>query len=295
MARGAAKQRSVQAKAKPKPAPRAKAAAQRRTTGEDQMFFMRLRRGTKPMFIFLALVFAASFVFLGVGSGSSGIGDLLRGNFDLFGGSSGPSISKAQDKVKKNPKDAPAYLDLAHAYEGKGRTDDAIGALTSYTRLKPKSTSALQELAGLYLTKGENYQRQVQAAQVDAQDANLGSIFGPARTQKLTQAIGQDPITSALSTKAQTEITDVYTKMQAAYGKATATYTTLTKASPGDPSLQLQLAQAAETANQTATAVGAYKRFLKLAPDDPSAGAIRQHLKQIQASSTSALPTAPSG
>ena len=57
------------------------------------MFFMRLRRGTKPMFIFLALVFAASFVLLGVGSGSSGIGDLLRGNFNLFGGSSGPSIS----------------------------------------------------------------------------------------------------------------------------------------------------------------------------------------------------------
>ena len=52
------------------------------------MFFMRLRRSTKPVFIFLALVFALSFVFLGVGSGSSGIGDLLRGNFHLFGGGS---------------------------------------------------------------------------------------------------------------------------------------------------------------------------------------------------------------
>jgi cytochrome c-type biogenesis protein CcmH/NrfG len=291
MARGAAKQRTVQAK--PKPAPRAKTAAQRRTAGEDEMFFMRLRRGTKPMFIFLALVFAASFVFLGVGSGSSGIGDLLRGNFDLFGGSSGPSIRKAEDKVKKNPNDAPARLELARAYEGKGRTDDAIGALSSYIRLRPKSTSALQELAGLYLTKGEAYQRQVQAAQLEAQDANLGSIFGPATTPKLTQAVGQDPITSALSTKAQTEITDVYTKMQSAYAHATTTYKSLAKGAPGDPSLQLQLAQAAETANETTTAVAAYKRFLKLAPDDPSAGAIRQHLKQLQASST--LPTSPAG
>src|SRR5947208_14768433 len=132
MARGAAKAKQRAAPAKP--APRGKAAARRRTPGEEQMFFMRLRRGTKPIFIFLALVFAASFVLLGVGSGSSGIGDLLRGNFH-FGGSSGPSIGKAQDRIDKNPGDAPAYLDLAKAYEGKGRTDDAIGALTSYVKL----------------------------------------------------------------------------------------------------------------------------------------------------------------
>jgi len=257
------------------------------------MFFMRLRRGTKPMFIFLALVFAASFVLLGVGSGSSGIGDLLRGNFHLFGSSSGPSISKAEDKIKKNPNDAPAYLELAHAYEGKGQTDKAVGALTSYVKLRPNATSALQELAGLYLTKGEDYQRQVQAAQAEAQSADLGAVFGPATTPKLSQAVGQDAITSALTTKAQTEITNAYTKMQAAYGRATATYKTLAKSSPDDPSVQLQLAQSAETAQQTATAVAAYKRFLKLAPDDPSAAAIRQHLKQLQ--KTSPIQTTPSG
>ena len=53
-----------------------------------------------------------------------------------------------------------------------------------------------------------------------------------------------------------------------------------------DPSLQLQLAQAAESANDTPTAVAAYKKFLKLAPDDPSAGLIRQRLKQLKASTT---------
>src|SRR5947208_4519615 len=129
MARGAAKQRPRQAKAEPRPR-----AARKPPVAEQTMFFMRLRRGTKPIFIFLAVVFAASFVLLGVGSGSSGIGDLLRGNFH-FGGSSGPSISKAQDKIEKNPNDAPAYRDLAKAYEAKGRTDDAIGALTSYVKL----------------------------------------------------------------------------------------------------------------------------------------------------------------
>src|SRR5438128_8493782 len=114
MARGAAKAKQRAAPAKP--APGAKATARRRTACEDAMFFMRLRRGTKPIFIFLALVFGASFVFLGVGSGSSGIGDLLRGNIH-FGGSSGPSIGSAQSKIKKNPNDAPAYLELTRAYE----------------------------------------------------------------------------------------------------------------------------------------------------------------------------------
>ena len=285
MARGAAKAKQRAAPAKP--APGAKATARRRTAGEDQMFFMRLRRGTKPIFIFLALVFAASFVFLGVGSGSSGIGDLLRGNFH-FGGSSGPSIGKAQDKIKKNPNDAAAYLELARAYEGKGRTDEAIGALSGYIRLRPRATSALQELAGLYLTKAEGYQQQVQIAQLDAQDAGLGTLFGPATTPKLSQAVGQDPITQALSTKAQTAVSNAYSNMQSAYGQATAAYTTLAKASPRDPSIQLQLAQAAESANDTPTAVAAYKKFLKLAPNDPSAGLIRQRLKQLKAS------TAPS-
>lgn len=256
------------------------------------MFFMRLRRGTKPIFIFLALVFAASFVFLGVGSGSSGIGDLLRGNFH-FGGSSGPSVGKAQAKIKKNPNDASAYRDLAKAYENKADTDGAIGALNGYVRLRPKDTSALQELAGLYLAKGEKYQSRVNAAQLAAQDANLGSIFGPATTPKLTQAIGQDPITQALTTRAQSQVSSVYGQMQSAYASATSTYKKLVAKSPRDPSLQLQLAQAAEAASDTPTAIAAYKKFLELAPDDPTAGAIRQRLKQLQSSSS--LPTASSG
>jgi tetratricopeptide (TPR) repeat protein len=281
MARGAAKQRTAPAKAKP--APRTHASARRRTTGEDQMFFMRLRRGTKPIFIFLALVFAAGFVFLGVGSGSSGIGDLLRG-INLGGGSSGTSIGKAQDKIKKDPTDASARLELARAYEAKGRTDDAIAALTSYIKLRPRAAPALQELASLYTAKAEGFQRGVQQAQLDAQDASLGSTFGP--TAKLSQAVGQDPITETLSTKAQGEIGGLYSNMQAAYAKATAAYKTLAKASPSDPNIQLELAQSAEYASQTSTAVAAYKRFLKLAPDDPTAGLVRQRLKQLKSSST---------
>src|SRR5919202_4624230 len=110
MARGAAKQRRAPAKSPARPQPR----AQRRSmsSAEQSMFFPRLRRQAKWAFAFMVLVFGLGFVFLGVGSGSS-IGDLLQGHFgDLFGGgSSGPSISKVKERVKKNPRDAAAWHD----------------------------------------------------------------------------------------------------------------------------------------------------------------------------------------
>ena len=43
------------------------------------MFFPKIRAHAKWVFVLLAIVFAGSFVFLGVGSGSSGLGDLLSG------------------------------------------------------------------------------------------------------------------------------------------------------------------------------------------------------------------------
>ncbi len=83
MARGAAQagRKRAQQDVKPK---KAKAAP----SWEDQLFFSRLRRHAKVVYVLLAVIFAGGFVFLGVGSGSGGIGDLLQGNFFGNGGSS---------------------------------------------------------------------------------------------------------------------------------------------------------------------------------------------------------------
>jgi cytochrome c-type biogenesis protein CcmH/NrfG len=67
-----------------------------------------------------------------------------------------------------------------------------------------------------------------------------------------------------------------------AYSLAVTAYQDVAKASPNDPSVQFALAQTAEQASDTKTAIAAYKRFLKLAPEDPTAPAIRQRLKQLQ-------------
>src|SRR5207253_3560043 len=80
----------ARAAAKRTPRPRTEHHGRQRRPGgggvEQTLFFQRIRRQAKWVFVFLALVFAASFVVFGVGSGSTGIGDLLRGNFGgIFG------------------------------------------------------------------------------------------------------------------------------------------------------------------------------------------------------------------
>src|SRR5574340_547799 len=117
---------------------------------EDTMFFPRLRRHAKWMFLLLALVFALGFVGFGVGAGGIGFGDILKGS---GGSSGGPSISSSLKKINENPKNAQAFRDLSTAYQTKGETDNAVEALQSYVGLRPKDTEALGELAGLYLAQ----------------------------------------------------------------------------------------------------------------------------------------------
>ena len=136
------------------------------------MFFPRLRRHAKWMFLFLALVFALGFVGFGVGAGGIGFGDVIR---DAAGGG-GPSISDAEQRVLDNPKDAKAFRELATAHQAAGNTDDAIEALQSYTDLRPKDTDALRELAALYLQKASAAQERAQIYQARSDYLAPGSI-----------------------------------------------------------------------------------------------------------------------
>src|SRR5262245_601416 len=126
MARGAAqaqrKRQQAQAQARPK--------RKQAQSWEDELFFARLRRHTKWMFVVLALVFGVGFVAFGVGSGSTGIGDILRGNFFGGGGNSiGSQIKSDQGKIAAHPDDMPTYLDLAGLYRQKQNTASAIRTL----------------------------------------------------------------------------------------------------------------------------------------------------------------------
>jgi predicted Zn-dependent protease len=248
---------------------------------EDTMFFPRLRRQAKWVFLFLALVFALGFVGFGVGAGGVGVGDIFR---DAGAGSGVPSVSDAEKRVSENPRDAAAFRDLATAQQSAGNVDEAIDALESLVALRPKDADARRELAGLYLTKAGDAQQRAQIAQLRAAYfAPATSI--PALTQIGDKVLNPDPITNAITTRYSDEIQIAYGEAQSAAARAVDMYKQIAAASPKDPTVQLELAQASQDAGDSATAISAFETFLKLAPDDPTAPEVRRILKQLRVQS----------
>lgn len=261
-----------------------RAAKQQPKPIEDTLFFSRLRKQAKWVFVLLALAFAATFVVFGVGSGGSGLGDVLF--LDDAGGGDAVSIEEAQDKIDKNPDNAQAYYELAQAYQIEGQTDNAVDALVQYTALRPKDREKLEELAGLYLQQGQQAEQGAQVAQLESQQVTGGGVFTPqlkgAGGQSVDLGVGtgvEDAVTSESSEK----FNEYFQAMSSAYSKAQATYEQVAEIAPDDPAVFQNLAIAAQQANDIDAAIEAYDKFLELAPDDPSAVIVRQQLKQLRA------------
>ena len=246
------------------------------------MFFPRLRRQAKWVFVFLAFVFAAGFVFFGVGSGSTGLGDLLRGNFNIFGSGGGSTTStavkNALKKTQAHPKDPEAWRALATAYSGDGKLDKANKANEQLLKLKPNDTSTLQSVAGFYETKAQNKANEASALQAQL-PASLTSILGVSQTSQLGQALANDPTTTQL----QQKVNDAVTAENSALQKDTATYKRLAKLQPDDVNTQFHYAQLADLTGDATSAVKAYQRVVKLAPKDPAAQQARQRIAALKA------------
>jgi tetratricopeptide (TPR) repeat protein len=263
----------------------AKAHRQKPPQWQEQLFFSRLRNHAKWIYVFLAICFAATFALLGVGSGSSGISSALQ-NFFSSNGSTGPSISGLQHKVDQHPQNATAWRDLATAYEQKQRTADAITALERYTALRPKDTGALQELAAQYTSQASSLYTAAQNAQGAAQVADPSSTFAPSSSTPLGRVFNsptglQSPISQAVSSTASTSATTLLQQYNQAATNAEGVDKKIVALTPNDASAQVQLGQGAQAAGDTAVAIAAYKKFLRLAPTDPLAPQVRQVLKQL--------------
>jgi tetratricopeptide (TPR) repeat protein len=247
------------------------------------MFFPRLRNQAKWAFVFLILVFGGGFVFLGVGSGGLDLGQLLRDTFGNAGPSTG-SVSKAQEDVREHPRNAGAYRRLADVLEKNGRVDEAIGALSQYTALRPRDASALQHLGELELGQADRYFREAQLAALAQEEANAGSTFGPGAIGKFGQSLGQDPIATAVSTKLNAQFQQSSTKYQEAATRAVGTFQKIVKLKPDDQSAVFSLAQAADTLNQTGVAISAYKKLLKFDLDAATKAQIQERIVTLQQS-----------
>jgi hypothetical protein len=181
------------------------------------MFFMRLRRHARWMFVLLAVIFALSFAFLGVGSGPGGIGDILNNGLPFVGnGSSVPNVVKeAQKKIHKAEQApgkkglAPAVLELARAEQARGTAANAEAAYERYIALRPKDANARQELANVYKKEAEA-QYQLLLAVVDGvvRSAPFGST-----------TLGADPIQASVHQNAVAKASDTYNAYHAAKDK----------------------------------------------------------------------------
>jgi tetratricopeptide (TPR) repeat protein len=242
------------------------------------MLFEKIRRTQKPVFIFLGAVFALSFVFLGVGSGVGGIslGDLLGG-----GSSSSNSISDLNSKVRQDPKNANAWLQLADAYEVDGQTDPALGAYQQYLILKPKDGDTAARVAGLYETRGSQLASEAQYWQTLASQYQPSAGLLPTSADKLTAAFPSSVVTSAqqpLQQKSQT----LQQQAQGDISQAAGLWKKAIAISPNDSTLERSLYRDSLYLQDYSTAYGAVKRILVLEPDAPDKKQLQSLLKQLK-------------
>jgi tetratricopeptide (TPR) repeat protein len=275
MARGAAQARRKRA-TQPQ---RKQAPARRPPSIEQTMFFPRLRRQAKWVFFLLAIVFAGGFVFFGVGSGSTGIGDLLRGNFNIFG-SGGTNISsgvkKALERTKDHPRDPEAWDALATAYQTDGKLDQANKALERVIALRPNDVDALQRVAGYYENRAT--EKDAEARRLLAQaPLTIGTVLGVSPDSQVGQLLGQDLVAQHLSQKTSSLVAETNSALR----KDEQLYRRIAKLQPDDVNTQFHFAQLADFLGDRKPAIAAYKKVIKLAPSDPSAQQAKQRLAQL--------------
>ncbi|HEY4346385.1 MAG TPA: hypothetical protein VGM80_02275 [Gaiellaceae bacterium] len=268
-------------------APTAAARAPKRPTRpawEDQLSFGKIRKRGKWMMVLLGIVFLFTFVLLGVGSGSSGISDILS-NFFSGSSSSGGSVASLQKKTTEHPKDAAAFLALANKLQADSRDDEAATALTTYTKLKPKDTNALLQLAAIYLRRAQAWDTLYAASQAKTQSLAPAPLIAPSASSKFSTALSAftTPITSAAANAASAATSNDYSQVINYLGQRETVYKSLAKLQPNDAVTQLSLATAASDAQDATTAISGYKAFIKLAPNDSQAPSARKALKALEA------------
>jgi tetratricopeptide (TPR) repeat protein len=283
----------------------ARAQAQRRKTSrtraqrssssvEDLMFFPKLRRKAKWVFLLLAIAFGIGFVAFGVGTGVGGtsIGDILRDIFTSNGGSQ--DLDSLKSDAADNPKDRDAQIAYANALQADGQTAAAIAVLQKYTTANPKDADALRQLAALWGAQATKARNDAQAASIEAAQANAAQPTAPADSPFLQQVQG-NKIAEVVSTDANNRANAANVRAQNAYSESAKVYQDLTLLTPDDPQVFLQLGVASQSANDIESAIAAYRQFLKLAPDDASAPLVKQQLKVLVAQQKAGSSLIPSG
>jgi tetratricopeptide (TPR) repeat protein len=253
------------------------------------MFFPRLIRQAKWVFVFLALVFGVGFVAFGVGGNipGTGFGDILQG---AGGGSVGPSAGEARDKIKDEPENPTGYKQLAEALASDGKPEEAIAAYEDYLELRPGDIDVKRTVAGMYLGRASDARDEYATVYAEYQSQTGAGLFGPPQETEFGRALG-GKIDQEFQSIYSERLNEMNQRMQNAFGRAATLYAQIVATHPDDePLLQLQLGDSAYQARRLPQAVKAYKAFLKLSPDDQNAAYARQQIKALESGAANVQP-----
>jgi tetratricopeptide (TPR) repeat protein len=250
-------------------------------SAEDLMFFPKLRRRAKWVFLLLAIAFGGGFLIFGVGAGGSGIGDYVADLLNRPVSTDGPGLEGAREAVAEKPNDPQARLDLARAAQREGQVDEAIAAYERYRAMRPQDEDALRSLAALYGQKVAEAQQNAAVATNAAQEASLPQTFAPEDSPFLQEITG-NAISERVSARAEARAQTANAEAQRLSNLQLDVFRDLTLLVDDDPLLFLQFAQASENAQDYESAVAAYEQFLELAPNNPNAEQIEQRIEALK-------------
>jgi tetratricopeptide (TPR) repeat protein len=279
VARAAVKAKQAQAAAQAQSAAKPSRKQRKHASGgnpSQDLFFMRLRRKQKWVFLGLAVVFAVSFTALGVGSGSGGGLEQLY-NSILGGG--GDAVAKAQGEIKTNP--AKGYRDLATAYQTKNDLTDAIGAMKNYLKIKKTDSTAWEQVANYENQQGDTAYAQYQQALQTSQLQSPGTIFQPAGT--LANQLGTNPIDEFYSTQNQNVTTPLLQQALQGYDGALADYQNAAKYAPraNRADLEITVFRVAQLAGNSKAALHALQHYVQLSPHASNLKQVEGFCKQL--------------
>ena len=256
----------------------------------------RLRKNGKWVFLLLAVVFAITFVFAGVGTSGPSLIDLLGQDSDSSPTEtvqkSNTAVQKAEAAAKATPEDPQAWITLAQAEIANDQLDKVPAAAAKAAELAPEDAAVQSTVADIYLAQAAAALQKAQALYATAQGGGL--VDG--RTAVPQQVIpgqssgatpfqtAQESISSAKLADVSAEVSPLQTQANDAYVAAVAAQTTVTELEPKDPAAWFRLGQIATAANDTTEAITAYEKFVKLAPADPLTKKVEEEIKRLKES-----------
>ncbi len=261
----------------------------------------RLRKHFKWVFALLAIVFALMFVVAGVGTGGPSIIDMLGNS----GGSSdtpaavpaNTAVKDALAKTKSAPDDPQSWLALAEAYVNTGAFTDVPAAAEKAAELAPTDAAVQGAIADVYLALAgaalQEAQTEYAAAQANSNLAGRPAVplsVIPGQSNGATQfQTAQESISNTVMAAASAKVTPLQTEATDAYQAAVVAQTIVTELEPTDPAAFFRLGQISSAANDSVVAIAAYKKFVKLAPNDPLTSKVKEEITRLE-KAAAALP-----